>query len=75
MLKSQFSDYLNRTNVKGSGKVSSYLRAIDLVAEMIAKQPVSFSDCSDIWNTTSVERLQDLYEFTVAEKLEGSKSV
>jgi putative restriction endonuclease len=42
---------------------------------MISLKPVCFGDCGDIWNLTSIERLQDLYEFTVTEKTKGKRSI
>lgn len=75
MLKFKFSDYLIQNNRAGSGKATSYIRAIDLLEEMIARNPVSFGDCRDIWNMTSVTRLEDLYNFTLAEKAKGDRSV
>ena len=75
MLKKHFSDYITENNREGSGKASSYIRAIDLLEEMISRKPVNFGDCSDLWNITSATRLQDLYTFTKSEQAKKDRSV
>lgn len=59
-LKSVFSDYLRSANAGGSGKAGSYLRALELLEEMLRKEPLGFEDCRDLWAMDSVERLIEL---------------
>lgn len=61
MLRNKFSHYLEETNVANSGKASSYVRVLELLSEMLASAPMGFGDCVDIWSTTSIKRLQKLY--------------
>lgn len=61
-LRNKFSDYLQERNLTNSGKASSYVRALDLLSEMLASSPMGFSDCVDIWSTSSISRLQELYQ-------------
>jgi putative restriction endonuclease len=74
-LKDAFAAHLRSTNVEGSGKASSYLRALDLLSDMLRKVPMGFEDCRDIWSVVSVERLRDLHVLVVAEQKKGDKSV
>ena len=60
-LRNKFSDYLQERNLTNSGKASSYVRALDLLSEMLASAPMGFSDCVDIWSKHSISRLQELY--------------
>jgi putative restriction endonuclease len=59
-IKESFADYLRSTNVEGSGKAASYLRALELMEAMLRAEPLGFEDCCDIWAIASVERLIEL---------------
>jgi putative restriction endonuclease len=71
MLRNKFLTFLHDDNISGSGKASSYVRALDLLSEMLAASPMGFEDCVDIWQVTSIERLDKLYLLV----LEQSRSV
>ena len=58
--KELFRAYLDARTPEGSRMVSSYIRAVDLLSEMLQKSPMGFEDCVDIWQVDSVERLQEL---------------
>lgn len=75
MIKLRYKEFLSSTHQAGSGRASSYLRALDLLAEMIKAKPCGFSDCENIWNQTSIARLGQLYEFVCEQKSLGLKSV
>jgi putative restriction endonuclease len=75
MHREAFQQYLMASNVEGSGKASSYVRALDLLAQMIAQVPAGFTDCREVWRVDSVERLEELYRFANAEKLQGRSSI
>ena len=62
-----FSKYIYETNIEGSRKASSYIKALDWLSEMISIEPLGFDDCKNIWFVDSVERLQDLYLFVLKE--------
>jgi putative restriction endonuclease len=71
-IKQAYEDYLYENNADGSGKASSYLKAIELLEQMLLVEPYSFSDCVDIWSVQSVERLIELQEFVKAEAKRGT---
>lgn len=60
MMKHQYSEYLYKTNIAGSGKATSYVRALDLLSDMLRIRSFGFEDCIDIWNVISIGRIQDL---------------
>ena len=74
MFKQTFSKHIHATNVDGSKKAASYIRALDLLSEMLKAEPFGFSDCENIWNVNSIERLQELYLFVLVEGKKGDES-
>jgi len=72
--KSDFNDYLRATNTGGSGKASSYLRALDLLEDILKTAPSGFEDCRKIWAVDSTERLIQLRLRVLEEQKRGSKS-
>jgi|694.fasta_scaffold103538_2 putative restriction endonuclease len=73
-IRSAFADYLESTNVEGSGKSASYLRALELLELMLRSNPLGFEDCRDIWAVASVERLMELRAQTLHEQKQNSSS-
>lgn len=69
-----FADYLHATNVAGSGKASSYLRALELLQKMIHANPCGFEDCRNLWTVDSLSRLEELRQFTLHEAKLGADS-
>ena len=75
MLKNKFKIHIQSTNIKGSGKATSYIRALDLLCEMLTVEPLGFNDCKDIWHDNSIERLSQLYELVLIETRNFESSV
>ena len=74
-MRDAYKSYIYSTNLTGSQKAPSYLRALDLLPEMLKVAPLGFDDCKDIWSIDSVERLQELYLAANTEKHKGESSV
>jgi putative restriction endonuclease len=72
MFKSDFETYLNEENVAGSGKASSYLKALDWLRQMLEIESYGFSDCINIWSVQSVARLSDLRALVLVEQKNSS---
>lgn len=72
--KSEFSDYLRATNLGGSGKATSYVRALELLEMMLQAEPLGFEDCRAVWGVNSTERLIDLRKRVLQEQKRFSKS-
>jgi hypothetical protein len=54
--KKDYSDYIFTSNIKGSGKASSYVRALDLLSELLKVKPFNYSDCIKIWYVSDLVR-------------------
>ncbi len=72
--KKPFTEFIHATNIEGSKKAASYIRAIDLLNEMLKSEPFTFGDCKNLWAVHSIDRLQDLYLFVLAEAKKGNAS-
>ena len=75
MLKDKFKHFIKLTNIDGSGKASSYVRALDLLSEMLLVESFGMHDCKAIWNVSSIERLSQLYEVVLVEKRKSDSSI
>jgi putative restriction endonuclease len=68
MFKADFEIYLSEENTAGSGKASSYLKALEWLRQMLEIEPYAFSDCINIWSGVSVDRLIQLRAFVLGEQ-------
>lgn len=59
-MKEKFEKYLFETNQPGSGKASSYLKAIEYLELMIARVPFGFADCESIYAVEEITRIEEL---------------
>lgn len=73
--KEVFKQYIHSSNADGSGKAASYIRALDLLCEMLQVNSCGFDDCMNVWSVSSVERLQALYLNVLAEARKKDASV
>lgn len=73
--KTAFAEELRANNVGGSGKAASYLRALELLEEMLNSVQTGFEDCRDIWSVSSPERLIQLRVRVLEEQKLGVESV
>jgi putative restriction endonuclease len=71
----EYSNYLTQTNINGSGKATSYIRALDLLSEMLITQAFGFEDCIDIWCVSSLKRIAELRELVATEQRKGKDSI
>ncbi len=74
MLKDTYKKHIQSTTQAGSNKAASYVRAIDLLGEMLHVEPYSFHDCINIWAVESPKRIHDMYEFLLLERRKGDTS-
>lgn len=70
-LRAQFSEYMDKQNVYGSGRAASYVRALDLLVPILAKSQSTFQDCSNLWNIDSVDKVQELYKYILEQQRLG----
>ena len=62
-LKERFKNYISSTNVEGSNKASSYLRALDLLDQIISEN--SIEGCEDFWSVDSPKVVARLYSYAL----------
>ena len=72
--KEAFTKYMLSSNTDGSGKATSYVRALDLLCEMLEARSFAFEDCKNVWAVSSLERLHELYLFVLAEARKNDAS-
>ncbi len=74
-MRQLLQQHLESINLPGSGKASSYLKALEHLSRMIEYEPLGFSDCQDIFSVHSIKRLNELYEVTNEQKHLRRKSI
>jgi len=68
-MKAKFKEYLNNTNLKGSKKASSYLRAIELLDIILKKEANNkLKGYNSIYDITDINVVDKLYEFIIKEQ-------
>ena len=73
-LKQSFSDFIFATNTDGSGKASSYVRALDMLGPILtAHYPQPIINGS-MWHVFSLADLQALHKWICAEMRKGNAS-
>ncbi len=72
--KKQFEDYIDATNKSGSGKAKSYIRALDLLSNILSLKSLGFDDCIKIWEVDSLDRLSLLRDETLNQAKKGQAS-
>ncbi len=65
--KADFTQFIQSSNITGSGKAKSYIRALDLLCEILERKPFNFTDCKNTWTMDSVDRVHELYLFVLDE--------
>jgi putative restriction endonuclease len=65
MIKGAFTSYIKATNIASSQKAASYIRALDILNQLITIEPLGFDDCKNIWAVESIDRLNELYIFVL----------
>ncbi len=73
--RDKYSQYMNEQNVEGSGRASSYVRALDLLGPILAKSESLFPDCSNVWEIESLDRIADLYEYVLKQQRLGEEGI
>jgi len=74
MHKKNYIDYVTSSNLAGSNKAPSYIKALDWLCKMLEVEAYSFRDCINIWNVRSSTRVHELYEFVLQERQKDDKS-
>ena len=73
--RSAFKNYIYRTNLTGSGKANSYVRAIDYLGPILKNNSKDFSQYTNLWQIDSVETLVKLYHYVLEQQKEGDSGI
>ncbi len=74
MLRQAFSDFLQATNTDGSGRASSYVRALDMLGPILAKHYPAAVVNGSMWHRFSPEEIERLHDWMGGEKRKGAAS-
>lgn len=70
-----YSRYMDEQNVGGSGKASSYVRALDLLGPILAKNGSKLPTCSDVWTILSADKIAEIYEYVLEQQRLGETGI
>lgn len=62
-MKTAYRTYIFETNLSGSKKAPSYLRALDMLGEILSASDGPFQHISSIWEHTSPHEIDELYTY------------
>ena len=71
-MKTAYRSYIFETNVSGSKKASSYLRALDMLGEILALSNGPFKTIHSLWVCTSPQLIDELYSYIKEEQKTGN---
>ena len=71
-LKQSFSDFIFSTNTDGSGKASSYVRALDMLGPILTAHYPNPIVNGSMWHKFSVADLQSIHKWLCAEARKGT---
>jgi len=63
------------SNLTGSNKAASYLRALDLLGPVLAAHPGPFTSTRSLWAVQSVVQLNDLYAYILEQQRLGEAGI
>lgn len=73
--KHPYINFITETNLAGSGKASSYIRALDLLGEMLALDSLGFSRGTNVWSITREGAVDDLLALVKQQQAKAGNSV
>lgn len=71
MWKKDYAEYMYDRNRKGSGKASSYIRALDLLGEILPLHTGPFQHIHSLWVIDDIESMESLYEYLLKQQKTG----
>lgn len=71
-MKTAYRTHIFETNLAGSKKASSYLRALDMLGEILALSGGPFHEITSLWECTSPRLIDELYAYIKEEQKTGN---
>ncbi len=69
--RSAYKSFILSSNKKGSKKATSYLRALDMLGEILAVSGGAFRELDPIWSVNSMETIAALYDYVLEQQKSG----
>lgn len=73
-MKQEFRDYIFATNTDGSGKASSYIRALDMLGPILTKHYPKPIVGGTMWHSFSMADIRAIHRWICAEQRKGADS-
>jgi hypothetical protein len=74
MMKQEFRDFIFATNTDGSGKASSYIRALDMLGPILTKHYPKPVVGGTMWHPFNMADIRDIYRWICTEMRKGTNS-
>lgn len=74
MLKQSFRDFIFSTNSDGSGKASSYIRALDMLGPILTRHYPKDIIKGSMWHKFEISDIKNIWEWICEEKKKGDAS-
>ena len=74
MLKQSFRDFIFSTNTDGSGKASSYVRALDMLGPILTRHYPKPIINGSMWHSFKQSDIEDLHSWICSETKKGASS-
>lgn len=73
-MKQAYIKFINEQNLEGSGRASSYIRALNLLNIILSKPSALYPHKVDFWSIHSIDEINKLYEYALKwQKTAGSE--
>ena len=73
--KEAFSHYIREASTDGSNRASSYIRAIDLLDDILTRKAADLLDAPSLWTLSSPTKVHQLYEFVLEQQRLGESGI
>lgn len=70
-MRSAYRKYIFMTNIEGSKKASSYIRALDMLGDILHQSSGPFTHVKSIWDKPSIQLIVSLYHYIREEQRTG----
>ena len=74
-MRKEYLTYVNKHNLMGSNKASSYVRALDLLGPILTEYSRAFSKYSNVWDIHEIALIDRLYEYIIEQQKLGDAGI
>jgi hypothetical protein len=73
--KEDFSIYIREASTDGSKRASSYIRAIELLDDILKRKAADLVGASSVWTLSSPTKIHQLYAFVLEQQRQGEAGI